>query len=77
MKTTEIFPYDSEINETKFIHKHKPKYLRPEFIAEYEVPLKADTKKMIFESLETVQKDEVEAMDIHMASRYLKINVLS
>lgn len=64
MKTSEIFPYDSDLNEPKQ-NKNKPKYLRPEFVADYEVPLKADTKKQIFDSLEPIQKDEVESVDTH------------
>lgn len=42
MKTSEIFPYDVDLNE---VNPRKDKYLRPEFVCIYERPLKADARK--------------------------------
>lgn len=42
LKTSEIFPYDVEISD---VHPRKDRYLRPEFVCNYERRLKADARK--------------------------------
>lgn len=45
LRTADIFPYDWEVNDRV---PNTNRVLRPEFVCQYERPLKSDTKKMAF-----------------------------
>jgi hypothetical protein len=45
LKTSELFPYDAEQIDNKTINKIISEVFRPEFLCNYDFPLKADTHK--------------------------------
>ena len=55
LKTGEIFPLDSDLNE---VNPRRDRYLRPEFICSYERPLKSDAKKTLPFPLQVNQKSK-------------------
>ena len=64
LKTSEIFPYDVEVDKDEQANQKKTKYLRPEFICSYERPLGADT----FKKTETFAQQERKNNDEEVCS---------
>lgn len=74
LKTSEIFPLDFDINDRGTL---KNNFIWPEFLIDYDKPLKADTKKQIVMGVESQSKEESDALEIHEATRYLKGTTIS
>lgn len=82
LSTTEIFPYDAESIDHKNFKKNIEEVLRPEFINNYDQPLKADTFKD-YQNLNLGIKDQSillqnqnDTTTLSDASKFLKSNVI-
>lgn len=73
LNTKYMFPLDSDINETDIDFT---KYLRPEFLCQYEKPLKADTKKPAPNNVENKFKEDQDILEINEASKALQQKII-
>jgi hypothetical protein len=86
LKTHEIFPKDNhelQVNDGRSESLTKGKnpnsYFRPEFISNYEKPLKSDIKKNIKQlgaQKFSLKDEEQDLIDLNDASLYLKMSVI-
>jgi hypothetical protein len=73
MNTKYMYPLDSELNE---IQANYERFLRPEFLSQYEKPLKADTKKPPPNGVENRYKEDQDILEINEASKILQQKII-
>lgn len=71
--TKHVFPLDSDSNE---VNPNFEKVLRPEFIYEYEKPLKADTKKPTMSGTINRLQEETDITELGDASKTLRQKIV-
>jgi hypothetical protein len=82
LKTSEIFPYDAEQTDSKNVRKTLKDTFRPEFLCNFDSPLKSDTLKD-YQNLALGHKDtsrflskQKDIQEISEASKFLKGQVI-
>jgi hypothetical protein len=71
LKTSEIFPHDIDLSE---VYPRKDKYLRPEFVCNYERRLKADARKDLGLHVSKDTKSKDDDVRKHNSSNYLNLS---
>ncbi|CAI2362249.1 unnamed protein product [Moneuplotes crassus] len=67
--TSYMFPLDFSLNQANGIQE---RYIRPEFLCQYERPLKADTRKLPPKGVENRVKEDQDMLEINEASKTLQ-----
>jgi len=73
LNTKYMYPIDSDLNE---VTRTQERYLRPEFLCQYDRALKADTKKQPPQGVENRYKEDQDILEVNEASKTLKQKIL-
>lgn len=73
LNTKHIYPLDSDFNEVNIKYD---RFLRLEFLSQYDRPLKADTKKPQPKGVENRYKEDQDILEINEASRTLQTKII-